>query len=269
MLHQDVLMQDIDVAQWRNAQALLLESAKERRRIVVLHDSGTVRKVAHSHGDEVQSPPTHVDDPVATASNLYKANAGSIDFVAVFERAAFDAYFAAVQDSWDIDEDLDVFVQRTYALLDDYPTGMVTFPTPARSTLGLQWRLGASRDDVVKAVADYVEGGSTVVLGVFDQGALWASLILTFDQAGSVTSVTTADPSEVDLVGEPAAVAAAVLDWARAKHGPVSIGLFLSRPAAERFLAADDKPAALRAASSDGRSFILSPVSPSLAAALA
>lgn len=269
MLHQDVLMQDIDVAQWRNAQALLLESAKERRRIVVLHDSGTIRKIAHSHGEEVLSPPARVEDPGATAADLYEANARSVDFVAVFERAAFDAYFAAVQDSWDIDEDLDVFVQRTYALLDEYPTGMVTFPTAARSTLGLQWRLGASRDQVVQAVADYVDGPSTVILGVFDQGALWTSLVLTFDQAGSVTSVTTADPSEVDLVGEPASVATAVLDWARAKHGPVSIGLFLDRSAAERFLTAEDKAAALRAASSDTRSFILSPVSPSLAAALA
>lgn len=269
MLHPNVLMQDIDVAQWRNAQSLLLESAKERRRIVVLHDAGTPRKIAHSHGEDVLSPPTQVDDPMATARKLYEANTGTVDFVAVFERAAFDAYFAAVQDSWDIDEDLDVFVRRTYALLDKYPTGMVTYPNAARDTLGLQWRLGASHNDVITAVANYVEGGSSVVLGVFDQGALWASLVLTFDQADSVTSVTTADPSDVELVGDPATVAAAVVEWVRAKHGPVSIGLFLDKLAAVRFLAADDKAAALRAASCDAGSLILSPVSPSLASAIA
>ncbi len=268
MLHKDVLMQDIDVAQWRNAQALLLESAKERRRIIVLHDSGAVRKVAHSHGETVLSPPVRVDDPVAAGRALYEANFDSVEFVAVFERAAFDAYFAEVQDSWDIDEELDAFVQRTYALLDRYPTGMVTFPGAARSTLGLQWRLGASRDDVVKAVAGFVESGSTVVLGVFNEAALWASLVLTFDDAGSITSVTTADPSEVELAGDPETVAAAVVDWARTKHGPCSIGLFLQKAAAEAFLAAEDKAAALRAASNNG-SLILTPVPPALATALA
>jgi hypothetical protein len=268
MLHEDVLMQDIDVAQWRNAQELLLESAKERRRIVVLHDAGTVRKVAHSQGESVRSRPGRADDPAAVARALYEANSDSVDFVAVFERAAFDAYFAAAQDGWEIDEDLDAFVQRTYALLDEFPAGMVTFPGKARSTLGLQWRLGATRDDVAAAVANFVEGGSTVVLGVFDKGALWASLVLTFDEAHSIISVTTADPSEVELAGDPAAVAAAVIEWASAKHGPCSLGLFLERGAAEVVLAAEDKPAALRDASHIG-ALILTPVPPALATALA
>lgn len=268
MLHEDVLMRDIDVAQWRNAQDLLLESAKERRRIVVLHDAGTVRKVAHSQGEAVRSRPTRVDDPAAAARALYEANSDTVDFVAVFERAAFDAYFAAVQDAWDIDEDLDAFVQRTYALLDGFPDGMVTFPGKARSTLGLQWRLGASRDDVIAAAADFVEGGSTVVLGVFDDGALWASLVLTFDEARSVISVTTADPGEVELAGDPATVAGAVVEWVRARHGPCCLGLFLDKAAAQTFLAAKDKAAALRRASGDG-TLILTPVPPALAAALA
>ena len=32
MLGKDVLMEDIDIDQWRNAQDLLLESAKEKKR---------------------------------------------------------------------------------------------------------------------------------------------------------------------------------------------------------------------------------------------
>ncbi len=39
MLGKDVLMEDIDIDQWRNAQDLL-ESAKEKKRIIVLHDNG-------------------------------------------------------------------------------------------------------------------------------------------------------------------------------------------------------------------------------------
>ena len=40
MLHENPLMLDIDVDHWRNLQALLLDSAKERRRIVVIHEDG-------------------------------------------------------------------------------------------------------------------------------------------------------------------------------------------------------------------------------------
>jgi len=268
MLNKDVLMQDIDVAQWRNTQELILDSAKERRRIVVLHDAGKVRKIAHSAGAPVAGTVERADDPAALAQRLYEANAATVDFVAVFERSAFDGYFARVQDSWDIDEELDGFVQRTYALLDEFPDGMVTYPGAARETLGLQWRLGASRDDIIAAAQRFVERGTTIVLGVFDAGALWASLVLTFDAARSVTSVTTVDPSEVAIEGEMGVVSAAVIDWVRQKHGPCSLGLFLERSAAEAFLRATDKVHSLRQASIAGR-LILSPVPAGLAQALA
>jgi hypothetical protein len=268
MLHKDVLMQDIDVAQWRNAQQLILDSAKERRRIVVLHDAGKVRKVAHSADLAVVGAPDNADDPAGLAKRLYDDNAGSVDFVAVFERRAFDEYFARVQNSWDIDEELDGFVQRTYALLDEFPQGMVTYPRPARETLGLQWRLGASRDEVIAAAQAFVPAGSTVVLGVFDEGALWASLVLTFDDNHSVTSVTTVDPSEVSTAGDMRSATARVVDWVQAKFGPCSMGLFLERSAAEQFLAAADKSHALRRAAAAG-ALVLSPVPPALVEALA
>lgn len=268
MLNKDVLMQDIDVAQWRNAQALLLDSAKARPRIVVLHDDGLVRKVAHSGGLLVQEAPSRVDSPKAAAEALYAANAGAVDFVAVFERRAFDAYFAAVQDSWDIDEELDAFVQRTYALLDEYPDGMLTYPEPARTTLGLQWRLGASRDQIVDAARAFAEPETTVVFGVFDGGALWASLVLSFGGDGSVTTLTTVDPDEVELAGDRDKVAAQVVAWVEAKHGPCSLGMFADRPFAEEFLQAADKGSALRQAAKSG-GVLLSPVPSALAAALA
>ena len=267
MLHKDVQMQDIDVSQWRNTQELILNSAKDRRRIIVLHDAGKVRKVAHSTGAPVTGTVDRADNPTALAKELYENNAKSVDFVAVFERAVFDDYFARVQDSWDIDEDLDEFVQRTYALLDQFPEGMVTYPGSARSTLGLQWRLGCSRDDIIAATERFVEPGATIVLGVFDEGSLWASLVLTFDDASSVASVTTVDPSEVSIEGDITTVAAGVVDWVRAKHGTCTLGLFMERPAAEAFLKATDKAAALREASAAGQ-LVLAPVPPTLARAI-
>jgi hypothetical protein len=267
MLNKDVTMLDIDVAQWRNAQELLLDSAKQRQRIVVLHDAGVVRKVTHSDGRAVAEPPSRVDDPIETAKALYESNSGAVDFVAVFERSDFDAYFAAVQDSWDIDEELDAFVQRTYAMLDDFPDGLVTYPGSARTTLGLQWRLGASRTQLIEAVDTFIEADTTIVLGVFDGNALWASLVLTFDDARSVTAVTTADPTEVTLEGDKRKVASSVVDWVRTKHGTCSLGLFLDRGAAEAFLTSDDKLASLQRAIASG-ALLLSPKPPALTAAL-
>ena len=268
MLHSNVHMEDIDVAQWRNAQALLLDSAKERPRIVVLHDAGRIRKVAHSGGLPVRGKAERADDPAALAKALYEANQGSVDFVAVFERTAFDTYFARFQNTWDIDEDLDGFVQRTYAMLDQFPEGMVTYPNPARETLGLQWRIGCSREAVLAAARKFVQPNTTLVFGVFDGGELWASLVMAFDQSLTLTSVTTVDPSEVAIRGGKEAVAAAVVAWVRARHGSCSLGLFLDRPAAERFLRASDKAHALREASVGGE-LILAPVPPALAGALA
>jgi hypothetical protein len=268
MLHKNVLMQDIDVAQWRNAQSLLLDSAKERPRIIVLHDAGAVRKVAHSKGLAVASAPSRVDEPQAAAQALYEANQANVDFVAVFERSAFDAYFAAVQDSWDIDEELDAFVDRTFRLLDSFPDGMVTYPSKASETLGLQWRLGASREEVVEAAKAFIPAGSTIVLGVFADGGLWASLVLTFDESASVTSATTVDPSEVNLQGSISTVSGAVVEWVRATHGECSLGLFVDKSVAEEFLASREKAAVLRQAAGNG-GLVLSPVPPALASALA
>ncbi|WHP18917.1 hypothetical protein [Cellulomonas sp. ES6] len=249
MLHQDVLMADIDVDQWRNAQSLLLRSAKAARRLVVIHDRGTVVKFRHTAGTACTGRVDRVDDPHALAEALYAQNAEAVDFVVVMERDAVDSYFAAVQDSWDIDEDLDVFVQRTYALLDRYPDGIVTFPGAARDVLGLQWATGASRDDVERAARALVPAGTTVVLGVYDAGSLWASLVLDLDEDHKVTSVTTADPSLVDIAGTREEVLGRLTAWQESTGRTVSLALLLDRPAADEYLAApaDRKGAVLTA----------------------
>lgn len=238
MLHENVLMADIDVDQWRNAQALLLRSAKAARRLVVIHDQGTVVKFRHTTGAPVTGQVPVVDDPHALARDLYEANRDVVDFVVVMERAAVDEYFARVQDSWDVDEDLDVFVRRTYALLDDFADGIVTYPGPARSTLGLQWRVGAPFAAVEAAVRARVAPSSTVVLGVHAEGSLWASLVLDFDEDWRITSITTADPSLVDVHGGRDEVLARLVDWQTGAGKTVSVALAFDRDAVEEFIAA-------------------------------
>ncbi len=195
MLHENPLMVDADVDHWRNLQTLLLESAKGKRRIIVIHEAGQILKFVHSQGAEISRPVVRIDDPHAAAKAIYEANPGACDLVAVFERRGFDRYFAAFQDTWRSDEDLDVYVQRTYALMDDYPDAIVTYPGRARDTLGLQWHLGTTYEASTAAVRTYIDPGTSVVFGVFDGDALWATLVLRFDADHRADVVTTVDPT--------------------------------------------------------------------------
>jgi hypothetical protein len=269
MLHQDPLMTEIDVNHWRNAQSLVLESAKAKRRIIVIHEDGAVQKCVHSHGDDVSGRIERVDNPHAAAEALYRANQTKVDFVAVFERKAFDSYFGAFQDTWRADEDLDTFVHRTYSMLDDYPDGLVTFPGRARETLGLQWRAGASYEQIMGAVEHLIEPSSTVVLGVFDAGELWASLVLGFDAQRKANVVTTVDSMVVPLAGEWARVAGSVRSWVDGKFTgqPCRVGLYTDLQGARDLLAASDKLAVLRQLKSAGR-LLADPLPEILAAAI-
>lgn len=261
MLHRNVLMADIDVDQWRNAQALLLRSAKAAQRVICIHEGGEVRKLVHTGGLPVAGAVESVADPVAVAKSLWEANSEHADFVAVFERAAFDAYFAQIQDAWDIDDDLDVFVQRTYEALDDYPQGIVTYPYPARTTLGLQWRLGASHEELTQAVRSHVDPGTTVILAVHREGAMWSSLVLDFDQAWSVTSITTADPSLVELQGERSEILQRLVAHVESTGKTVAVAMSMDYDTATALLAAamSDKAGLLTAALAAGSASVLRP----------
>ena len=245
-------MLDIDVNHWRNLQALLLESGKERRRIIVIHDRGTIEKFVHSQRLEITRPVDRIDDPHADAEQIYRANPGKADFVAVFERNAFDRYMAGWQDAWSPDEDLDAFVHRTYASMDEYADGIVTYPEPARETLGLQWRVGASYSDILTSAARFVPPQSSVVFGIFDGDAIWATLVLHFDADLRADVVTTVDTLRVDTSGGLERAATAIVEWADATHGRCTIALFTDLAGARAFLANKDKASAVRDLASRG-----------------
>lgn len=253
MLHENPLMSDIDVDNWRNLQALVLDSAKEKRRIIVIHEQGEILKFAHSHGAEIAREVNRISHPAADAERIYRANAPGTDFVMVVERDASDAYFAEVQDAWSPDEDIDEYVHRMFARMDAIPDGIATYPGPASTRLGLQWRLGASYAAVKAAAGRFVTPQSTVIFGVFDGAALWASLVLSFDAQRRITVVTTADPTEVDVGRGREAVAADIVAWANRKFLPCSLGLFTDLASARKFLAAPDKLKVLRELLAQGK----------------
>lgn len=241
MLHQNPLMADIDVDHWRNLQALLLNSAKAKRRIIVIHEGGKILKFAHSAKAAIFKPVDRISDAKADAKAIYTANSASTDFVMVVDRKASDAYFRAVQDAWTPEDDIDVYVHRSYKLMDDYADGIATYPGPASSRLGLQWRLGASFAEVEAAVQAFAQAERSVVFGVFEGDALWTTLVLRFDANRRIDVVTTVDPTEITATGKRDAVAKAVVDWVSAHYGAVCLGLFTDLAGAKRFLEATNK----------------------------
>lgn len=125
-----------------------------------------------------------------------------------------------------------------------------------------------SDKDLVRGADAFVPEDSSAVVGVVQDGALWASLIVTADGSGSLTLVGTVDPGEIESSGDLASVSSEAVAWVRARHGRCSLGLFFEKAHAEAFLDASDKAAAIRAASTAG-GLVLSPVPPALALALA
>jgi hypothetical protein len=259
-------MLNIDVNHWRNLQTLLLDSAKERRRIVVIHEDGEILKFVHSHKASIVKSVERVDDPQAFARRVHRDNADKVDFVAVFERRAFDEYFGRLQGTWRPDEDLDEFVRRTYALMDEYPEGLVTFPGRARHVLGLQWRLGTTYSQAKSAVDRFVLPRSTVVFGIFDGLNVWATLVLGFDAEFRIDVITTVDMSEVTVSDSRRETAEAMVAWASRVYRPCSVGLFTSLDGARRFLESGEKTTVLRQLARDG-DLIADPVPDTLAAA--
>ncbi|MBS1181690.1 MAG: hypothetical protein H6Q99_1570 [Proteobacteria bacterium] len=245
MLHENPLMADIDVDHWRNLQSLLLESAKEKRRIIVIHEGGKILKFAHSAKAAVVRPIDKVTDVHKDAEAIYDANVATTDLVVVIERGASDAYFKAVQNAWTPADDIDVYVHRAFTLMGQYPDGIVVFPGPASYRLGLQWRLGASYAEVEAAVHAFAKPNSSAVFGVFEGAKLWTTLVLHFDAARKIDVVTTVDPTEIKADGGREAVVAEVTEWVSKRYGTVSLGLYSDTAGAERFLKAVDKVKAL------------------------
>ena len=268
MLHENPMMSDIDVDHWRNLQDLILDSAKEKRRIILIHENGHILKFVHSGRADIVRNIDRITNPQADAEAVYRANQAKADFVMLLERSAVDKYFAEIQDTWTSGEDLDEYVHRTFKTLDRYADGIVTYPGPAKSRLGLQWRIGASHEQVKTAVEKFISPHSTVVFGIFTKQALWTSLILGFDAHKHINVITTADPTELGTGLSRQEAAKELVEWASRKYSRCCLGIFMDRDVVITFLDSQDKVGTLRDMAIAGRA-LADPVPEALLQSLA
>jgi len=226
MLHENPLMIDIDVDQWRNLHERFLESAKEKRRIIIIHEEGKILKFIHSEGEDIIKTVNKVTNSLRDAQKAYQDNKGNTDFVVVLERKAVEQFFAGIQDSWRAEEDLDEYVYRMYLKLDQYKEGIVTYPGPARENLGLHWRIPVSYPQVKELVQRFIPPNSVVVVAAFENSNLiWGSLVLGFDEKRKIKLITTVEKSLItrDWKKEYEQV----VKWAEERFWKCSLGLIM------------------------------------------
>lgn len=240
MLHESPLIIDVDVDQWRNLQNRFLVSARERKRIVVIHEDGIILKFRHSHGESIVKSVPRITNPYNDAKRIYEDNKDKVDFVLILDRKAVEKYVAEFQDSWNPDEDLDEYVLRMYELLDKYKDYIVTYPGTPKEVLGLQLKLGISYSKLKSIVQRYVPPMTTVVIGIFeDSKTLWASLILGFDADKKLRLISTLDKSLITTDWKKEYKKA--IEFVEKKFWKCSIGLFMDKNSMENLLASKDK----------------------------
>jgi hypothetical protein len=234
---------------------MFLESAKEKKRIIMIREGEKILKFVHSHGEEIVKSINEIAAPQDDARRVYEDNKEKADFVLLVDRRGVERYFGEVQDSWNADEDLDEYVYRMYSKLDEFRDEIVTYPGPARKTLGLRWRLAMSYPQAKEFVEKYIPSNSVVVIGIFeDRGLIWGSLVLGFDEKGKIKLITTLEKSMVteDWKKEYKHIIKSVEE----KFMKCSLGFFVKKGDMEMILKSGTKLETIRGLSREGKAVV-------------
>ena len=245
MLHKNVQIVDIDVDHWRNLQDLFIESSKEKRRIIVIHEDGAIQKFIHSDRIAIEQPIARVTSPQEDAEKVYRANISKVDFVMILERRAVERYMTEVQNTWSPTQDIDEYVYAMYSKLSDYENGIVTYPGEADENLGLQWRIGATYEEFRDIVSVIVRPNTTAILGLFEEGKLWASLVLGFDEDKKIELITSVPVKTGANVGNLREAAESFVNLVQSTYPECSVGLFAQLAPFRGWVRSDDKKSQL------------------------
>ena len=240
MLHKNVQIVDVDVDHWRNLQDLFIESSKEKRRIIVIHENGQIAKFIHSDRIEIVRPVERIKSAQDDVKAIYEANRETVDFVMVLERRAVEKYMAQIQDAWSADEDIDEYVHRMYATLAEYEDGIATYPGAAGMNLGLQWRIGISYEELQELLGSVVHPNSKAILAIMDGDNLWASLVLGFDSDRKIDLITSVPVKTGERIGNLQDASTSLVSQVSRLHGECALGLFSQLKTFRAWLRSDD-----------------------------
>jgi len=176
MIHRDVLVLDLHPPTWRNlGRVLRIDELSASRPVLpktlsILHQSGKVLKSVVPQGLKVQiDMPIH--DARQVAQDLYRVFADKIDGVQIFEKTSLVEFSDAVQQlDWQ-QLNCGEFYLKAFELARMDTTGIVYHPASCAPYLYTVL-------DQAQRLISNTPDGQTLVLGIFDEGKPYFTLIL-------------------------------------------------------------------------------------------
>jgi hypothetical protein len=195
MLDLHVQIVDVDVDHWAYLQSKLAKSGKEKERIIVIHERGSILKYIHSHGKPIRKVVDKITNPFKDVEKIYEANKDLVEYVIIIDRDAVNDYFAEVQKSWSPDESIVEYTIKMRKLLNKYyeKGAIVTYPGKPTNYLGWIPTLNIDYSTILEFVNSYLLPNSLVALFVFSGKKLKASLILGFNKIMKIDLITSTD----------------------------------------------------------------------------
>jgi hypothetical protein len=188
MIHRNVEIVDLDPLTWRNlGKVLRIDELSaihsvEHRTLSILHQAGTVLKVALPQGVNVQLDST-INDPQQFARQLYENAAHQVDCVQIFEKSSLARFSDAVQRlDWQKLTSGDFYL-RAYELAQADTAGIVYYPSDQAPRWNVMFKHA-------QRLLSTVPDGQTLVLGIYDNGQPYFTLIVKVEQQ-QITLCTT------------------------------------------------------------------------------
>jgi len=253
--HWDVV--DLDPVTWRNLgpyfdpRNFTTRGDPSERTLSILHDGGCVLKVWDS--EEGARDDLHLDvipDPLATAKELYESNR-SWDRVQIFDKKSVLSFAHQAQELVHPEWDLDEYIAWVWELADADPEGLCDYPPRPRDWNG--WRYSEVKHFVEEVIPD----PSTLVLGVIEDGTLWAGLVLGVRdrQIKRVTTFEALLPLGLGPVTRLEDMDEVLALVAR-KFDPPAAALFCTRQVFEEWMRGEDKAGTLQRAIARGEAVL-------------
>jgi hypothetical protein len=248
MLSPEVEIVDVDPVSWHNLFQIF-RPEKQERQLFILHDGGKVLRVWDSEKklrSDIEGP---ITDAPALAEGLLEEDRG-LARVFIYDTNAVRELFMRVRSPEYDDMDLDEYRQMIKGLI----------KTELSSGVCIRPPLGDWYDTCYEGFQELLSrlpSPSSLVVGIFDSGREFTSLILSVE-GGKVKRISTFDvlvPDGHEPRSEPEDFAA-FASLLEARFPPIAFAVFTDSSVASRVVSSTDPLALLRDACASGEARI-------------